>query len=171
MVDLFPPLLDKLLGLLSALTPDHWNRAVARSTWTVKDIALHLFGGDVGILSGKRDGLIASSTPFKTWGERVAWLNARNELWVSATRRISPRLLTDLLRFTGLQVCDFFASLDPFALGGPVSWAGPEPAPVWRDLAREYSERWYHQAQIREAVGAPPLLDAFARARPHTTET
>jgi hypothetical protein len=77
----------------------------------------------------------------------------------------------------GEQVCDYFQSLDPHALGGPVSWAGPEPAPVWLDLAREYTERWHHQQHIRDAVGRPglkgprylaPALDAFVRALPHT---
>jgi hypothetical protein len=64
-----------------------------------------------------------------------------------------------------------------FAMGEPVSWAGPEAAPVWLDIAREYSERWLHQAQIRDAVKSPPLteprlflplLDTLVRALPHT---
>jgi hypothetical protein len=58
-----------------------------------------------------------------------------------------------------------------------VDWAGPEPAPVWLDLAREYTERWHHQQHIRDAVGKPgltaprylaPALDTFVRALPHT---
>jgi hypothetical protein len=62
-------------------------------------------------------------------------------------------------------------------MGNPVSWAGPNSAPVWVDLAREYTERWLHQQHIREAVGKPglqqprlfaPVLDTFARALPHT---
>jgi hypothetical protein len=61
-------------------------------------------------------------------------------------------------------------------VGGNVSWAGPEPAPVWFDLAREFTERWHHQQQIRDATGQPPLydryflapvLDTFVRALPH----
>jgi hypothetical protein len=48
---------------------------------------------------------------------------------------------------------------------------------VWLDLAREYTERWHHQQQIRDAVGKPglkqpeyfaPVLDAFVRALPRT---
>ena len=68
-----------------------------------------------------------------------------------------------------------FASLDPDAYGDPVDWAGPGPAPVWLDLAREYTERWHHQQQIRDATGRPglkeprylaPVLDTFVRALP-----
>ena len=71
----------------------------------------------------------------------------------------------------------YFDTIDPFSLGGPVSWAGPEPAPLWLDLAREYTERWHHQQHIRDAVRKPglkdarfftPILDAFVRAMPYT---
>ncbi len=95
--------------------------------------------------------------------------------WVRATRRMSPRVLCDLLRFTGPQVEAYFASLDPAATGVPVGWAGPKPAPVWLDLAREYTERWHHQQQVRDAVGKPglkerkflaPVLETFARGLP-----
>jgi hypothetical protein len=92
-------------------------------------------------------------------------------------RRLSPRILTDLLRQSGDETAALFATLDTFALGGPVTWAGPEPAPRWLDLAREYTERWHHQQHIRDAVGRPglteprffaPVLATFARALPHT---
>src|SRR2546428_6255536 len=71
----------------------------------------------------------------------------------------------------------YIQSLDQMAINGVVSWAGPNPAPVWLDTAREYTERWLHQQQIRDAVDKPglkerkffhPVLDAFVRALPHT---
>jgi len=37
-----------------------------------------------------------------------------------------------------------------------VSWAGPEPAPVWLDAARDFSEYWTHQQQICDATGQAP---------------
>src|SRR5205085_743030 len=58
-----------------------------------------------------------------------------------------------------------------------VSWAGPGPAPVWLDTAREYTERWIHQQQMRDALDKPgmkerrwlaPVLETFVRALPHT---
>jgi len=60
-------------------------------------------------------------------------------------------------------------------IGKPVSWAGPEPAPIWLDIAREYTERWHHQEHIRDCRGqagadlaALPLpgLATFAYALP-----
>ncbi|MEO6196827.1 MAG: hypothetical protein ABIP58_01850, partial [Dehalococcoidia bacterium] len=58
-----------------------------------------------------------------------------------------------------------------------VSWAGESESPNWFDLAREYTEHWHHQAQIREGAGLPmlyeprlfaPVLETFVRALPHT---
>ena len=176
-VDLFPEVLEELLGLLSGLSAEDWDRPTACASWSVKDVALHLLGDDVGILSRQRDGHYSSGLSIDGWDELVAFINDWNEEWVRATRRISPRLLVDLLKFTGVQVCDYFRSLDPYAIGGPVSWAGPDPAPVWLDLAREYTERWHHQQHIRDAVGRPglrqprlfaPVLGAFVRSLPHT---
>jgi hypothetical protein len=133
-------------------------------------------GGEVGILSRKRDGYVPGGR-IRSWEELVGLVNRWNEEWVQGTQRMSPTVLVDLLRFTGTQVCAYFHSLDPYELGEPVSWAGPEPAPVWLDLAREYTERWHHQQHIRDAVGRPglkgprylaPVLDAFVRALPHS---
>ena len=107
------------------------------------------------------------------WDELVAYLNRWNGEWVQAACRLSPRLLIELLGFGGERTAADFRSLDPLALGPTVSWAGPDPAPTWLHIAREYTERWTHQEQIREAVGAPglrrprlfrPVLDTFLRA-------
>ncbi len=173
---LFPEVRQELLDLLSNLSAEDWERPTACALWSVKDVALHLLGGDIGILSRRRDGF-APSPPPANWAELVTLINHLNDLWVKATRRMSPRVLCDLLSFTGPQVEEFFASLDPFSVGPAVDWAGPQPAPVWLDLAREYTERWHHQQQIRDAVGRPglkqrrfltPVLDTFVRALPYT---
>lgn len=175
-VDLFPEVLAELLALLSELTVEDWVRPTACSSWSVKDVALHLLGDDVHILSSQRDEH-APAASIANWEELVRFVNAQNALWVQATRRMSPRVLIELLRFTGGQVCEYFESLDPYSVGGPVSWVGPDPAPVWLDLAREYTERWLHQQHIRDAVGRSglkqrryfaPVLDAFMRALPRT---
>lgn len=176
-VELFPEVLDRLVEVLSSLTPSEWDAPTVCRGWTVKDIALHLLGGDISLLSRKRDSYKFSGSTIKQWDELVALINELNDTWVKATRRLSPRLVCDLLRFTGAQLCDYFATLDPYALGDPVDWAGAGPAPVWLDLAREYTEKWHHQQQIRDAVSRPglkepryfaPLLDTFVRALPRT---
>src|ERR1700754_3375876 len=152
-VHLFSETLDALLDLLADLSPADWQKPTVCAGWTVKDIAQHLLGGDIGILARKRDGFAFSGSPIIDWRELVVLINELNDSWVKATRRLSPRVLCDFLRFVGEQTNAYFATLDPEAFGDPVDWAGPEPAPVWLDLAREYTERWHHQQQIRDAVG------------------
>jgi uncharacterized protein (TIGR03083 family) len=175
-VDLFPAVQQGLVDLLASLALEDWQRPIANSTWTVKDVALHLLGGDLGNLSRRRDAQESRpEKPIQSREELAAFINDLNDVWVRATRRLSPRLITDLLRFMAPQFFSYFKSLDPFALGGAVSWAGPGPAPVWLDIAREYTERWYHQQQIRDAVGKPgfkermyfaPVLETFVQALP-----
>ncbi|HEX6495149.1 MAG TPA: hypothetical protein VF018_06685 [Acidobacteriaceae bacterium] len=55
--------------------------------------------------------------PIANYGELVAFLNDRNAQWVTTTRRMSPRVLCELLAFTEPQIAEYFASLDPFAIG------------------------------------------------------
>jgi hypothetical protein len=118
---------------------------------------------------------VSSSAAIHSWSELVAFLNEWNQGWVTAARRMSPAVIIAIYELIGSQLIDYFESLDPYALGGSVGWAGPEPAPVWLDLAREYTERWHHQQHIRDAVNRPglkeprafaPVLAAFARALP-----
>lgn len=39
-----------------------------------------------------------------------------------------------------------------------MSWAGEEQSANWFDTAREFTERWHHQQQIRLAVGQPGIM-------------
>ena len=175
-VDRFALLRTQLLTLLAGLGEDDWDRPTAAPRWSVKDVATHLLGGDIAILSRTRDAFRPASPAIGTYGELVDLINRLNEEWLVAARRTSPCLLRELLAFTGPKVEAYFSSLDLKAMGGPVSWAGPESAPMWFDIAREFTERWHHQQQIRDATGQPPLydpyylspvLDTFVRALPH----
>jgi uncharacterized protein (TIGR03083 family) len=174
-VDRFAPLRGHLLTLLADLGEDDWARPTAAPRWSVKDVTSHLLGGDVSILSGKRDAFRTPQT-IESNDQLIELVDRLNAEWVLAARRMSPRLLRELLSFTGPEVEACFASLDPMAMGCAVSWAGPDPAPIWFDLAREFTERWHHQQQIRDATGRPPLydpyflspvLDRFVRALPY----
>ena len=174
---LFPEVRQQLLDLLQGLQPDEWERPTSATKWTVKDVVAHLLGGDLGNLSRRRDAYAPGCQTISSWQELVAFINQLNESWVLAARRLSPQVLSELLAFTGPEMEQYFGSLDPQAVGTPVSWAGPQPAPMWLDIAREYTERWHHQQQIRDATGRPglyqphlfaPVLDTFVRALPHT---
>ena len=106
-----------------------------------------------------RDGFQASLIIADDWDGLLAGLNDLNEQWVRAMKRVSPHLMIDLLRSTGEQVSTYLQSIDSYTVGPVVSWASLKPAPMWLHIAREYTERWHHQQQIREAVGRPLLTD------------
>ena len=57
-----------------------------------------------------------------------------------------------------------------------VAWAGEKHSINWFHIAREFTEKWHHQQQIRDAVGKPgimtkeffyPVMDTFMRGMPH----
>lgn len=167
------------MALLGGLAPEDWHRPTACALWSVKDIVAHLLDTGIRRLSAGRDRFMPPSDRVITsYSDLVDYLNCLNAEWIAAARRLSPRVLIELLDFTAHQVYPYFRSLDPHAdaLFG-VAWAGQQSSPVWFDLGREYTERWLHQQQIREAVGAPglvsrewlhPVLDIFMRALPQT---
>ncbi|MBX7222948.1 MAG: maleylpyruvate isomerase N-terminal domain-containing protein [Blastocatellia bacterium] len=178
-VEIYRELHNELITLLQTLTPEDWSRPTVAGNWTVKDVVAHLLDSDIRRLSFQRDGApqVPPETPIQSYQDLVGFLNALNADWVRAARRISPQLLVQFHSLTGAQVCELFASLDleaPAFWG--VAWAGQDVSPMWFDIAREYTEKWHHQQQIRDAVGAPPLyarkwlhpvLDAFFRGLPH----
>jgi uncharacterized protein (TIGR03083 family) len=164
-----------LLALLRDLSAADWSRPTACPGWTVHDVAGHVLGDHVGRLSIYRDGHHAlhprAGEPFPAFLHRI------NDEWVTAARRISPPLLIDLLAGVGEQIVELWRRADPDALAWDVSWAGPDPAPVWLDAARDFTEYWTHHQQIAEATGRAgptsprylaPVLDTFLRALPHT---
>ncbi len=179
LVELFPGLHAELMTLLRGLKPSDWDRPTGCALWSVKDITAHLLDGQLRRLSFGRDGLTATpNPPISSYTDLVGYLNRLNAEWIAAARRLSPQVLIELLDFTSGPIHAFFRSLDPHALAlFSVAWAGEGASQNWFDVGREYTERWLHQQQIREAVGAEglttrhwlhPTLDIFVRALPFT---
>ena len=81
--------------------------------------------------------------------EAVRRLAQRNQRWVDGTRTLSPQLITGLLQWSGEQLNAYLGTVD-LSHPSSVYWAGE--VPLWFDLAREFTERWVHYQQIREAA-------------------
>jgi uncharacterized protein (TIGR03083 family) len=175
---LFPVERAALLGLLADLPPGAWSLPTPCAGWDVHDVVAHVVHDQLRRLSGHRDG--QPGLPGPDGGESLpGYLSRVNGQFVEAARAFSPRVLIDLLTTLGPQLDDLWASLDLAAMG-PIGvwWADPQaPAPIWLDVAREYTEFWVHQQHVREAVGLPgadgadlagPVVDTFLRALPRT---
>ncbi|WP_375446749.1 maleylpyruvate isomerase N-terminal domain-containing protein [uncultured Fibrella sp.] len=175
---LFPVVHRKLIELLRRLSADEWQRETVCAGWTVKDIASHLLDGSLRTIALYRDGYAAPGTPsIRSYRDLVDYLNQLNNDWVRATRRISPAVLIDWLDQSEREGDALLMALPPNEPAVfSVAWAGQAVSPNWFHIAREYTERWHHQQQIRLAVGQTqeletselyqPVLDTFMQALP-----
>jgi uncharacterized protein (TIGR03083 family) len=158
----FRPVARALVDLLRGLPADAWDKPTIAGAWRVRDVVAHILDGTLRRVSFHRDGLTPPApepTP-RTEREFVAFIDDLNRRWVDAARRMSPRVLTDLYELAGMALADFVETLpDDAPALFPVSWAGEAESAGWFDIGREFTELWHHQAQVREAVGAPALAD------------
>ena len=182
---LFPALHAELIGLLRALGPHDWERPTVAGRWRIRDVAVHLLDGELRTLAAHRDGhQLATEQPVESYADVLAIIHGLNASGVAFGHRLSPQLLVDLLEVSGRWMSAFVMTLDPDATAlFAVAWAGETVSGNRFDTAREYTERWHHQMQIRTAIdGASaatgtevlladryltPLLDTAVRALPH----
>lgn len=167
----------RLIDLLTSLTPAEWDLPTIARLWKVRDVAAHLLDTALRKLSLARDSFYVEKLETPSNQDVVATVNRLNREGVNVYRRLSPPLLIDLMTTACEQSARFHESLDPFAPAAfPVSWAGEEVSLNWFDTARELTERWHHQQQIRLATGRPgimtpdlyhPVIDCFVRGLPH----
>jgi uncharacterized protein (TIGR03083 family) len=173
---LFPKLEGMLIELLRSLAPDDWERQTVSPRWKVKDVAAHLLDTQLRKLSLARDGHVAEHHVIPSAQDLAGLINRLNEEGVRLYRRLSPAVLIAMMELASRQSAEYHQSLDPFATAKfGVSWAGEQESLNWFDTAREFTERWHHQQQIRMAAGRPgiltrelyhPVLDCFMRGLP-----
>ena len=174
---LLAPLDDLLVALLASLDDEEWNRPTSAGHWRVRDVVAHLVDGMVRKLVICRDGRslpVAGEDPAR---DLVAFVDRLNADGVRFFGQLPPSVLVTLAGSVGRANAAFHAALDPMAPATfGVSWAGDARSANWFDTARELTERWHHQQQIRLAVRRPgaqtaeylhPVLDCFMRALPH----
>lgn len=152
---LLPEVRAGLTGLLRELPPDDWARPTVCPGWTVHHLTGHIVHDYLRKLSGSRDGF-AGDGPAP--GEDVpAFLARSNGAFADVAATLSPAVLIEMVEHFGPLFEAIWDGADLAAIGAmDVGWLAPGTgAPVWADLAREYSEQWIHQQQIRDAVGRP----------------
>lgn len=168
----------RLLDLLPSLSADDWDKPTIVSGWRVQEVVAHMVDTAFRKLSIVRDGYAAERPSSGAAGDLRAFVDGLNAQGVAVYGRLSPALLVALMHPASRDLCAMHRSLDPHAPATfAVSWAGEEQSLNWFDAARELTERWHHQQQIRLAVDRPgimtpplyhPVLDCFMRALPHT---
>jgi uncharacterized protein (TIGR03083 family) len=167
----------KLIELLRSLEPREWDLQTIAPAWKVRDVAAHLLDTPLRKLSMVRDGCFVETADIQSPQDLVALVNRLNREGVIVYRRLSPAVLIEMMELACNESAAFHESLDPFAAAAfNVSWAGEEKSLNWFDTARELTERWHHQQQIRLATHRegimtpelyPPVLDCFLRGLPY----
>jgi uncharacterized protein (TIGR03083 family) len=167
---------ELLVQLLRSLGKEEWELQTVAPAWKVRDVAAHLLDTALRKLSLARDACFVESVDIRSPQDLAALVNRLNREGVNVYRRLSPAVLVDLMTMACEQSARFHESLDPFAPAAfAVSWAGEEKSLNWFDTARELTERWHHQQQIRLATNRPgimlpdlyhPVLDCFVRGLP-----
>src|SRR5215472_638371 len=167
---------EKLIDLLSSLTPSEWDLQTVAPSWKVRDVAAHLLDTTLRKLSLVRDQWYVDAVDIRSPQDVITLVNHLNREGVTVYRRLSPPVLIDMMKLACEQSAGFHESLDPFAPAAfSVSWAGEATSLNWFDTARELTERWHHQQQIRLATNRPgimtpelyhPVLDCFMRGLP-----
>jgi uncharacterized protein (TIGR03083 family) len=167
----------QLIHLLQSLTGEEWGLQTIAPRWKVRDVAAHLLDTVLRKLSLVRDAWFVEDANPKSPQDVIALVNRLNGEGVAVFRRLSPSILIQLMTTACEQSANFHESLDPFAQATfNVSWAGEETSLNWFDTARELTERWHHQQQIRLATDRSgimtpelyhPVLDCFVRGLPH----
>ena len=173
---LFPKLDRLLIELLRSLSAEEWEKQTVSPKWKVRDVAAHLLDTALRGLSVGRDKFVAETPVIRSAPDLAAFINRLNAEGVNMYGRLSPAVLISLIAVAAEELAEFHAVRDPYAVAPfGVSWAGEEKSANWFDTARELTERWHHQQQIRLAVGKPgiltpelyhPVLDCFLRALP-----
>jgi uncharacterized protein (TIGR03083 family) len=148
-----------LITLLGELGADDWSRSTVCPGWTVKDVALHVIGDDLSLLSIVRDHDLSGLIPATAHrSDLITLLNAKNDAWVAAARALSPRIISGLLEWTWTELASHYRDVDLHA-EARVGWASDSVVPMWLEVARSLTEHWLHQQQIRDAVGRPRPVD------------
>src|SRR6266403_648950 len=137
---------EKLVDLLGSLAPSEWDLQTVAPSWKVRDVAAHLLDTVLRKLAMVRDSCYVEAVTIRSPHDVVALVNRLNAEGVTVYRRLSPPLLINLMR----TACEH--------------------------TARELTERWHHQQQIRLATNRPgimtpdlyhPVLDCFVRGLPY----
>src|SRR5258708_11749573 len=156
---LFPKLEAQLLELLRSLTSEDWEKQTLAPKWKVKDVAAHLLDTLTRKLAAARHGYKPENSKKLSSEQLIALINHLNAEGVGQYRQLSPNELISRMDTVSSESAEYHRALDPFVVAMfPVRWAGEEASANWFDTAREFTERWHHQQQIRLAVNKPESM-------------
>lgn len=140
---------DTIDALLAGLTPEQWQTPTGLPGWTVHDVVAHMVGTEA---------MLAGDPLPESGGERPAHvrndIGALNERWVEHLRAEPPESMLAKFR----EVTD--RRRKTLTALGPAEWSALTPTPVGPDTYGRFMrvrtfDCWFHEHDIRDAVGEP----------------
>ena len=158
--DLLIKIDNELLDIVKNLDEDDWDKKTIYPNWKVKDVFSHIIDTSIRKLSSQRDHYFYKydTSVIKSYNDLVVYIEKLADSWADVTRRISPRILITIFSIIKDELYDYIKSVDPNGQAlFSVAWAGEEVSENWFDNAREFTEHWIHQQEIRDALNLTPL--------------
>ncbi|HEY8526511.1 MAG TPA: maleylpyruvate isomerase family mycothiol-dependent enzyme [Acidimicrobiales bacterium] len=148
---------DALVSLAGELDYDDWERPTACPGWTVRDQFSHVLGTEAMLLGRERP---AVELPPDLPHVRND-IGRLNELWVQAYRtRSVAELVADLGEIILARRVDL-ANMDQEAFDAE-SWTPAGQDTYGRFMQIRVMDQWFHEQDVREAVGRRDHLDGLA---------
>jgi uncharacterized protein (TIGR03083 family) len=148
---------DALVTLAGDLAPGDWSHATDLPGWTVKDVYAHVIGTE-SILLGRQGPAIAVPDDLPHVRNEMG---RANEAWVLAYRPCSgSEVLADLAEVVTERRA-MLARTGPDAFDAP-SWTPAGEDSYGRYMRIRVMDQWFHEQDVREAVGRPGHLSGLA---------
>jgi uncharacterized protein (TIGR03083 family) len=150
---------DGIVGMAETLGPDEWARPTACPGWSVQDNVSHVIGIEA-ILLGRPAPAVELPADLPHVRNELGTLN---EIWVEAYRTSPPAEVLGDLRAVIDERRTALAAMDQAAFDAESATpAGPDS--YGRFMRIRTMDIWFHEQDIREAVGRPGHLDGRAPA-------
>ena len=150
---------DAFVALAEGLAPDDWDRSTACPGWSVKDTVSHV----IGIESM----LLGRPTPAVTLPDDLPHVRNDfgrvNEQWVESYRGRPPAEVVADLRDVVARRRTAVAGMDQAAFDED-SFTPAGPDTYGRFMRVRVMDVWFHDQDIREAIGRPGHLEGLAPA-------
>jgi uncharacterized protein (TIGR03083 family) len=148
---------DALVVLAGDLAPGDWSNATDLPGWTVRDVYAHVIGTESTLLGRHGPAIVVPDDLPHVRNE----MGRANEAWVLAYRLCTgSEVLADLAEVVTERRA-MLARTDAAAFDAP-SWTPAGEDSYGRYMRIRVMDQWFHEQDVREAVGRPGHLSGIA---------
>jgi uncharacterized protein (TIGR03083 family) len=142
--------------LLESLRPEEWSTPTDLPGWDVRDNVAHLIGIEATLLG---DPAPAASPELAGRAHVHNDLGAMNEAWVESFRQVAPEQVLARFRDVTSRRADALRAMTDEQFLAP-TWTPVGEADYARFMQIRNFDCWFHEQDIREALGRPGNLDS-----------